>query len=309
MSKRRRAKSSCLGSLLAILASILLGLYFTATPAGPRAWFKDAPRPLLLAHQGGEKEWPSNTMIAFEKAHKTGSDVLDFDLHMTADKVLVILHDTTVERTTDGQGVVAEMTWPEVEKLDAAYRFTRDGRTYPLRGKGYGIPRLDEVLRTYPDWRLQIEVKQAPPAIAQELAKVLKQFEAEDRVLLSCFDDSMMKGLRLACPRVATSATPLEIRAMVLASRLHLEGLISPDYSALQIPLRHSGIDLVTKRTVDAAHKRGVKVLPWTIDNEDDAEICRKAGADGFNTNLPTKMERVREHWTDLQAPLFSNPP
>lgn len=285
----------------------MLGLYFTATPARPKAWFNEAPRPMILAHQGGQIEWPSNTMLAFSEAHKTGSDVLDCDLHMTADKVLVILHDTTVDRTTNGQGVVAEMTWAEVAKLDAAYRFTRDGKTFPLRGKGIRIPRLDEVLKTFPDWRIQMEVKEASPAIAQELAKVLKQLEAEDRVLLSCFDDILMSELRMACPQVATSASPVEIRALVLASRLHLEALISPAYSALQIPLQYSGIDLVTKRTVDAAHNRGVKVLPWTIDSDDGVEICRQAGADGFNTNLPTKMERVRQNWTHLQAPLFSD--
>ncbi len=305
MAKRRRVKRSCLGTVLAALASASLGLYFTASPATPTAWFKEAPRPLILAHQGGEKEWPSNTMFAFGKAHRVGSDALDFDLHMTADKVLVILHDTTVDRTTNGQGVVAEMTWAQLKELDAAYRFTLDGKTFPLRGKGVRIPRLEEVLEAYPDWRMQIELKDAPSAIAQELAKVLEQFAAEDRVLLSSFDDVMMIELRNACPRVATSASPVEIRALVLASRLHLEALISPKYSSVQIPLQYSGIDLVTKRTVDAAHNRGVKVLPWTIDSDADAETCRTAGADGFNTNLPTKMERVRKNWTDLEAPLF----
>lgn len=254
-------------------------------------------RPLILAHQGGEKEWPSNTMYAFERARKCGSDVLDIDLQMSKDKVLVLIHDTTVERTTDGRGAVAELTWAQLEKLDAAYNFSLDSKTFPLRGQGIKIGRLDEVLTTFPDWRLQIEVKEAPLDIADELAKLLKAHGAEKRVLLSSFRPDMMAQLRRACPDVASSATPSEIRSLVFASWLHLEGLISPDYCALQAPISRYGLPLVTARTVQAAHARGVTVLPWTIDSDEDVEICRKAGADGLNTNLPTRMEAIRENW------------
>ena len=256
-------------------------------------------RPLILAHQGGEKEWPSNTMYAFERARKCGSDVLDIDLQMSKDKVLVLIHDTTVERTTDGRGAVAELTWAQLEKLDAAYNFSLDSKTYPLRGQGIKIGRLDDVLTTFPDWRLQIEVKEAPLDIADELAKLLKAHGAEKRVLISSFRPDLMAELRRACPDVASSATPSEIRSMVFASWLHLEGLISPDYCALQVPISRYGLPLVTARTVQAAHARGVTVLPWTIDSDEDVEICRKAGADGLNTNLPTRMEAIRENWPE----------
>ncbi len=270
-------------------------------------WFEGAPRPLILAHQGGEKEWPSNTMYAFERAYEVGSDVLDLDLLMTKDKVLVLIHDTTVDRTTDGRGAVIDLTWEEISQLDAAYNFTLDGDATPLRGQGIRIPRLEEVLEAFPDWRLQIEVKQAPLEIAWELANVVEKYQAEERILLSSFDEAMMAELRRACPNVANSATPREIRALVFASCLRLEGLISPKYSAFQVPLTYGGISLVTRRTVQAAHNRGIWVLPWTLDEEVDVEVCRQAGADGFNTNLPTKMEGVRKNWDHLEAPLFSD--
>jgi glycerophosphoryl diester phosphodiesterase len=236
-------------------------------------------------------------MYAFERARKAGSDALDLDLQMSRDKVLVLIHDTTVQRTTNGSGSVSDMTWAQLESLDAAYTFSLDGKTYPLRGQGIKIARLDEVLTTFPDWRIQIEVKAAPLQIANELAKMLKAHEAEKQVLLSCFDPEMMAALRLACPDVASSATPSEIRTLVLASWLYLEGLVSPDYCAFQVPISRYGLPIVTQRTVQAAHNRGVAVLPWTIDTESDVEICRQAGADGLNTNLPSKMEAVRETW------------
>ena len=301
-----KTRISCLGCLLVGVAALILA-HLVATPAPPHPWFNGLNKPAILAHQGGLKEWPSCTMYAFERAREAGSDVLDLDMHMTSDGVLVLLHDTTVNRTTDGRGAVAEMTWEELQKLDAAYYFNPDGKSFPLRGKGIGIPRFVDVLEAFPDWKFQIEVKQAPLELAPELARVLEQYEAEDKVLLSCFDEEMMAELRRHCPKVASSATPAEIRIFVLASKLHLEGVISPDYSSLQIPLRASGWDLVTPRTVEAAHNRGLYVLPWTIDSEADVEVCRRAGVDGFNTNLPTKMERVRVNWSRPGEPLFNS--
>ena len=246
-------------------------------------------------------------MYAFRKARLAGSDVLDLDLHMSKDRVLVLIHDTTVERTTDGRGAVAEMNWAELQELDAAYNFSQDGKSFSLRGQGHGIPRLIDVLEEFPDWKIQIEVKKGPLDIAPELAKILREYDAEKRVLLSCFDEEMMTELRQHCPTVATSATPTEIRSFMLLSIVHLEGILSPEYTSLQIPLRASGWELVTQRTVQAAKNRGLHVLPWTIDSQMDLEVCRQAGVDGFNTNLPTKMEKARVNWLRPEEPLFSD--
>lgn len=293
----KRRLSLMLGLFTVGLLAWLGWLRLTAERAQAQRWFQDAHRPMILAHQGGEKEWPSNTMYAFDQAHRLGADVLDADLQMTRDGVLVFIHDTTVDRTTDGTGALADLTWEEISHLDAAYHFTLDQKTYPLRGQGVRIARLDETLDAFPAWRLQIEVKQAPFSIADALAKLLKEKKAEERVLLSSFDEEMMAHLRRACPQVASSATPNEIRNLVLASWVGLEGLLSPKYSALQVPLSRHGITLVSPRIVKAAHARGVYVLPWTLDTDEEVEVCRAAGADGFNTNLPTKMMRYRNDW------------
>jgi len=297
-------KISCLGCFLTAAVFVIF-LHLISSPAPARAWFSNLPEPAILAHQGGLKEWPSCTMYAFQRARDAGSDVLDLDLHMTADGVLVLLHDTTVDRTTDGTGAVADLTWDQIKDLDAGYNFTLDGKSFPFRGEGLRIPRLADVLEAFPDWKFQIEVKQAPLAIAPKLAEVLRSNDAEDKVLLSCFDENLTKALRHHCPGVAGSATPSEIRNFVLAANLYLEGVISPEYSALQVPLRSDGWNLVTPRIVEAAAKRGVAVLPWTIDRDEDVEVCRQAQVQGFNTNLPTKMEKVRANWSEPGKPLF----
>lgn len=286
----RSRKRGCLGISLTLVLAVMGTLRWIARPASPQAWFDDAPAFLVLAHQGGEGEWPSNTMEAFRRSQALGVDGLDLDVHLSQDGVLVLMHDTTVDRTTDGRGSIRDMSWAQLQKLDAGYRFTQDGSTFPYRGKGLKVPRLEQVLEAFPGQRLGIEIKQAPLEAASVMGQLLKNSGAESRVLLSSFDEGMMKEIRRCCPEVATSATPWEAKTFVAASRLYLEDWISPAYCSLQIPLQYKGMALLSERTVEAAHRRGLKVLPWTIDTLEDAEFCRKVGADGLNTNWPSRM-------------------
>jgi len=256
------------------------------------------PRPLIMAHQGGEKQWPSNTLLAFRQARRLGVDVLDMDVHLSRDGELVLMHDTTVDRTTDGHGAIGDLTWAELSRLDAGYRFSLDDQHFPYRGKGLRIPRLQDILQEFPDIRLGIEIKQAPLKTAAHLAQLIRRYGAEQRVLLACFDESMMMELRRQLPQVASSATPDEVRIFWLASALHLEAFTRANYQALQIPLEHDGRRLVTPRLVQAAHERGIRVLPWTLDTQAEVETCRAAGADGFNTNLPGPMLKFRQSWS-----------
>lgn len=290
----RIARAGC----ATVIAAIVAVRCFYAHPAPMRVWFDRLPRPLIMAHQGGEKQWPSNTMLAFREAKKLGVDVLDMDVHLSGDGELVLMHDTTVDRTTNGQGAIREMTWEQLSGLDAGYRFSLDGQTYPYRARGLRIPRLEEVLREFPDSRLGIEIKQAPPQTVARLADLIHRYHAEDRVLLAGFEEAMMAEQRRQLPGVATTATPNEVRMFWIASYLHLESFTAADYSVLQIPLEHKGQRLVTGRLVEAAHSRGIRVLPWTLDSDSEVEVARAAGCDGFNTNLPGPMLKYRHTWS-----------
>jgi len=285
-----------LGILLLVVVLVVRLLY--AHAARPRSWFAGLPRPLIMAHQGGEKQWPSNTLLAFRQARGLGVDVLDMDVHLSRDGELVVMHDTTVDRTTDGHGAIHDLSWAELSRLDAGYRFSLDDKHFPYRGKGLRIPRLEDILREFPDIRLGIEIKQAPLETAAHLAQLIHRYGAEQRILLACFDEAMMVELRRQMPDVASSATPAEVRIFWLASALHLEDFTAANYQALQIPLEHDGRRLVSARLVEAAHRRGVCVLPWTLDTKAEVESCREAGADGFNTNLPGPMLIYRQTWS-----------
>ncbi len=255
----------------------------------PRA---DENRPLVVAHQGGELLRPSNTMVAFRHAVELGADVIDTDLHRTADGVLVLLHDETVDRTSDGTGAVRDLTLAELQGLDFGHDFTLDdGATYPYRGQGHGIVTVEELFAAFDDGtRFGIEIKQTGPEAATELCALIRAASYEDRVLVSSFAQPNMDVFRSACPDVATSATEAEVRTFYLLHRAGLNGLATPRYEALQVPERAAGLLLLSEGFVASAHAWGVAVVPWTIDDPDDLDRMIGLGVDGINTNVPDRL-------------------
>ena len=160
---------------------------------------------LLGAHRGGAGLWPENTLVAFKAAAKRWPDIiLETDARMTADGHVVLLHDGTVDRTTDGTGPIAKMTLAEVKRLDAGYKFSRDrGRTFPWRGKGVRIATLVEALAVLPESRFEIELKPAD-GVTDPTLRVIRKARAEDRVLLASFDPQKALRARKLAPRIAS---------------------------------------------------------------------------------------------------------
>ena len=124
--------------------------------------FFDAPEPWAIAHQGGGELWPENTLYAFAEAEELGVDVLEMDLRATVDGEIVVMHDATVDGTTDGSGRVDQMTLAEIRELDAGYRFDAPGQ-FPHRGQGLTVPTLEEVLSRFSTARLILEMKESRP--------------------------------------------------------------------------------------------------------------------------------------------------
>src|SRR3990167_5332435 len=129
---------------------------------------------LVIAHRGGARLWPEESMIAFQNAVAAGADVLELDVHATKDGKVVCMHDELVDRTTDGTGLIREKTFAEVQALDAAAKFTTDGgKTFPHKGKGIKVATLEEVLRAFPAMPFSIEIKQYKPSIVDEVLAVI----------------------------------------------------------------------------------------------------------------------------------------
>jgi glycerophosphoryl diester phosphodiesterase len=251
-----------------------------------------ARRPLVMAHRGGAGLWPENTAHAFRQAAALGVDVLEMDLHGTSDGAPVVIHDATVERTTNGAGRVNSLTLAELKRLDAGYRWTADGgRTFPFRGRGINVPTLREVLEEFPAARLNIDIKQAQPSLVKSLCRMLGESRAKERVTVASFNSSTLAEFRRECPEVNTSASMEEVFA--LASDLQAGRGIAADSARtrlVQVPESAFGRGWLTAELVAAAHRGGLELHVWTINDEAAMRRLVELGVDGIMTDYPDKL-------------------
>jgi glycerophosphoryl diester phosphodiesterase len=253
------------------------------------ACLRDLPRPLVMAHQGGEELWPSNTMHAFERAVALGVDVLEMDLHVTADGALVLIHDETVDRTTDGMGVVEQMTLAEVKALDAGYYWTDDdGQTFPFRGQGITVATLEEVFQAFPAMPMNIEIKLVENVpVVEPFCQMIRQYGMQDKVLVASFHQDVLDQFRAACPEVSTSTTQNEVINFFARHFVGLAASYSPPAQAVQVPEYRSGIHILTPRFIKDAHSRGMDVHVWTVNEAEDMQRMIDLGVDGIITDRP----------------------
>ncbi len=277
---------AAVAALLFIVGALL------AKPAPNHPYYAgELPQPLVIAHQGGDGLWPGNTLYAYQRAAALGVDVLEGDLHRTKDGVIVIMHDETVDRTTNGSGLIEDMTLAELKALDAGYDWTPDnGQTYPFRGQGITAPTLEELFQTFPDLRMNMEIKLTKTSLTQDLCNLIRQYNRQDKMLIASFHDDRIREFRTVCPEVATSAGESEVRNLVILNLLFLGRLYSAPAYAVQVPERQSGIEILTSRFVNTAHHRNMKVDAWTINETADMQRMLDLGVDGIITDYPDRL-------------------
>ena len=282
--------------LLVLLAALLL-VRLASKPAPARAYYEGVKRPLVIAHQGGGDLWPGDTMYAFEHAVALGADVLEMDAHITQEGQIVLMHDERVDRTTDGTGLIEDLTLDQLLKLDAAYDFSPDnGQTFPFRGQGILVPTLDELFKKFPQMRYIVEIKLTRNPIDKPLCELIRSRGMQDRVLVASFHDEAMAAFRESCPEVATSASRQEVASFVLLGKAFLSGLLSPRFNALQVPYEPSesyNIPVMTERFVREAHAKNLSVEPWTVNDPDLMKLYIGWGVDGIITDRPDLMLKI----------------
>lgn len=280
-------------AVLIILAAIYFYLAMqTGEKATERLVFKRENAPVLVfAHRGGGGLYPENTLEAFEYSARMGVDVLELDLHATADGVLVVHHDQTVDRTTDGRGRISELTLAEVKKLDAGFPFTSDGgKTFPFRGRGIQIPTLEEIFAALPEMTFNVEPKQSAPSITQPLCEMIRARRMTDRIIVGSFRQTAIDEFRNACPEVATSATPTEVSQFLALSKTGVSESYTPAFQALQVPRSLGRLSVVDKTFVENAHRKNLKVHVWTINDEAEMRRLIELGVDGIMTDYPDRL-------------------
>lgn len=240
------------------------------------AWaFLDHVGPIAFAHRGGAEEAPENTMAAFEHAVRMGYRYLETDVHATADGVLVAFHDHVLDRVTDRSGAIGALPWAEV----------REAR---IGEGGHGVPLLEDVLGAWPDVRVNVDPKH--DASVTPLVDALRRTEAFDRVCVAAFSDRRLARFRrLTGHQVCTAMGPGEIGA------LRLSGIATGTAACVQVPVHYGRIPVADRRFVAAAHRRGLPVHVWTIDDEREMQRLLDLGVDGLMSDRPAVLKDVLE--------------
>ncbi len=228
-------------------------------------------------------------MVAFQGAFDLGYRYMETDLQITHDGVLVTIHDDTVDRTTDGTGLVSAYSLEELRTLDAGYRFEHDG-DHPHRGQGVQVPTLEELVTTYPDGVFTLDLKS--DGMETALVDLIRRLDLWDQVIVGSFSGSRLRRFRSLVDRpVATSAGPSEIVRFLAAARTGLP--YRPRADSFQVPVKDRGLTIVNPRTVRAARRLGVPLIVWTINHLAEMEGLLDLGVDGLITDRPDLLRTL----------------
>lgn len=263
--------------------------------------FFGASRPRVFAHRGGAALGPENTIAAFDQGLATGAEGLELDVRLSADGVVVVCHDETLGRTTDASGRVDARTASELAAVDAGYHFTDAGGDHPFRGRGIGIPTLAEVLRRYKDVPTIVEMKIDSFAIGRALADVVRAAGAVDSVCAAGFGRHALRAARQALPDMPSSACHPEVRLALYRSWAGWP-VRRPPFGGYQVPEYAGTIRVVSPRFIRHAHRAGLEVQVWTIDDEADMHRLLEWGADALITNRPDLAVQVRDRFVSVPA-------
>ncbi len=244
-------------------------------PASTRP-FLHHPGILAFAHRGGAGDWPENTMPAFENAVSLGYRYVETDVHVTRDGVLVAFHDESLDRVTDSKGRIRDLSWAQVSRARVA-------GVEP-------IPLLEDLLGTWPTLRINIDPKH--DSAVEPLAEALRRTNSVERVCVGAFSDRRLARLRrLVGPELCTSLGPGG------TARLRAAGVGLPfgtvRAACAQVPHRTKGVTLTDQRFVDTAHRRGLQVHVWTIDDPAEMHQLLDLGVDGIMTDRPAILREV----------------
>ncbi len=260
--------------------------------------FFSGAKPRVIGHRGAAGEAPENTLPSFQRALDDGAAYVEFDVRTTADGEVVIIHDETVDRTTDGHGAVNGLTHSEIKRLDAGYRFSKDeGKTFPFRGQRIEIPTLAELFSSLPQIRAIIEIKQSHPPIVKKVIEIVRSAGKERNVLLATEEDEIMAEIRAA---LEDSDTPMamgfcygEVADFIAWLERGCAGGSHPPGQAMQLPCEFGGRTLVSAQTVAAAHDLGVEMFVWTVNERAEMERVLDLGVDGIITDYPARLRAL----------------
>jgi len=235
---------------------------------------------LNTAHRGGPGLEPEHTMRAYRRALSEGADALELDVHLSADGHLVLMHDDSLERTTNATSAVSELTLDQLQTLDA--------------GKGEKIPSLDEVFTAFSSTPMIIELKDSSPAAATSLCNMIRQYKRENDTIVGAFDLQPLNTFRAACPEIATGMAQSEVATFMALQLIGLEKLHPSPAVAMQLPPNYKGLSILRPSIISAAHARGLIIQAWTINSHEAINAMFALDVDGIITDYPDRVDQLR---------------
>lgn len=245
----------------------------------------------VIAHGNGRALLPGNTLEAAVNALSVGADILELDIHLTADNILVVRHDDTIDSTTNGTGRIAEMTLAELSLYEVGFH----KHDYPekVAEKGIRIPTLESLFVALPTNRFLIELKPEDTKAGGYLCQLIKEYGLLNQVVVGSFHSSVLRNFRQRCPEIPTSLGEEEALWMVVLSWLGLGHLYdSPGYS-VQLPLEQNGIRVISQSLVETARELNLKLDVWTVNNVQEMTDLMGFGVDGIITDRPDLLDGV----------------
>lgn len=277
----------------------------TARPRPGHPYFAGAP--LLIAHRGGSELAPENTLLAFRRAVEWWrADILEIDVQPTRDGEAVVIHDATVDRTTEGSGRVADLLLDDLQAFDAGFRFSPDaGRTFPFRGRNVRIPTLREVLTALPDTRINIEIKD--PHAQRRVRETLGELRAPGRVLVA--SERRASRVEFRSYTGPISASKIELFTFLLLLHAGAAPLFPFGIDVFQMPERYGGRQVLSSRWIERAHAFNIPVHVWTVNDTAEMRRLLARGVDGIMTDRPDRLARVLHEDFGRPMPPGAPPP
>lgn len=238
----------------------------------------------LIAYRGGAAERPENTMEAFSHALSLSAHlVIDLDLQFAKDQTVVVIHDDTLDRTTNGSGPVSDYSMTELKQLDAGFHFLDASGEHAFRGKGVNLPTLEEVFGEYPETRFILDIRKNDSKHIERIIQTVEAANASDRVIVVSELDEVINTSREFRPDWIYGAPTNEVRMVVFGSQ-------SPVSPVFMIPESYKGVQVLSAELLRKLHQHGTQAWIWTVDEPDAFLRLKEMGVDGIFTNKPQSM-------------------
>ncbi len=273
--------------MAAILSFYISVFFFVDVARLPEHHYFGGSEPLVIGHRGGTSEWPENTLFAFEHSISKGVDVIETDVRASLDGELFLMHDSTVDRTTNGKGVVELLSSEFIGNLRVKHSDPN---------KTLFVPTIDEFLTRTNGTRLNIEMKDFRDEFAKKLCEKIKEYNRVESVLVASQQHHPMSAFRKACPKVATSATFREVLMFYWLKKMRLIKLYRSPAVAFQVP---DDERIINSEMFEALRSFNLRIHVWTIDSSNDMRRLLEMGVDGLITNETALLQRILNESTN----------